>query len=127
MDKKRNSVNKIATVILVVAIFISLGISAFAKTSEEVSGNDSYLTDAILSGDYRQEKEAFFQEIDKIKDSLPELDEVVDKVKEAHSKVAKEVIADTGEAVKKSFAESISDFFEEMKITVKEFIAGIFS
>lgn len=95
---------------------------------------DQDIQDAIKEGEEKfrvtlteEEKAKILQVMHKIKELGLDPEKLLDQAKDLYSKYGNELLDNAKETVKKSFTDSVSQFFSDFGTRIKDFISGIFS
>ncbi len=95
---------------------------------------DQDIQEAIKEGEEKfkvsltdEEKEKILSIMHKIKELGLDQEKLLDQAKDLYEKFGDELIDNAEEVIKKSFKESVSNFFSDLGSTVKDFFVNIFS
>jgi len=105
-----------------------------AKLAAGELTTDQDIQEAIKEGEEKfsvsltdEEKEKILQVMHKIKELGLDPEKLLDQAKDLYEKFGDELINNAEEVIKKSFKESISNFFTDLGTTVKNFFTNLFS
>ena len=105
-----------------------------AKLAAGELATDQDIQEAIKEGEEKfsvsltdEEKEKILQVMHKIKELGLDPEKLLDQAKDLYAKYGDELINNAEEVIKKSFKDSVSNFFSDMGSTVKNFFTNLFS
>lgn len=105
-----------------------------AKLAAGELATDQDIKEAIKEGEEKfsvsltdEEKEKILQVMHKIKELGLDPEKLLDQAKDLYAKYGDELINNAEEVIKKSFKDSVSNFFSDMGSTVKNFFTNLFS
>lgn len=105
-----------------------------AKLAAGELATDQDIQEAIKEGEEKfdvsltdEEKEKILQVMHKIKELGLDPEKLLNQAKDLYEQFGDELIKNAEEVIKKSFKESISNFFTDLGTTVKNFFANLFS
>lgn len=105
-----------------------------AKLASGELATDQDILEAIKEGEEKfsvsltdEEKEKILQVMHKIKELGLDPEKLLDQAKDLYAKFGDELINNAQEVIKNSFKESVTNFFSDMGVAVKDFFVNLFS